>query len=99
MKLYSPNKEGLLWDILVSKVSHSINLSQHGFMKNRSTVSTLVWIAQSQHNAVNDLPKSDIHATFIDFSRVFDTVDHCWLLTTELHAHFGTHVTAILPLE
>lgn len=33
-------------------------------------------------NAVNEITKSDIPATFIDFSRAFETVDYCWLLIT-----------------
>ncbi|CAH1256618.1 PTPRR [Branchiostoma lanceolatum] len=59
---------------------HLIHGSQHGFRPGRSTVSALNHITQTWHDALNNKPKMDVHVSFIDFSRAFDTIDHGSLL-------------------
>lgn len=48
----------------------------------RTGLLCLLWsiLCKACDTAVNEIPQSDIHASFIDFSRAFDTFDHCGLL-------------------
>lgn len=43
-------------------------------------MSALNHITQTWHDALNNKPKMDVHVSFIDFSRAFDTIDHGSLL-------------------
>ncbi|KAK7151638.1 hypothetical protein R3I94_008091 [Phoxinus phoxinus] len=72
--------EGILRDAILEDTVAKIQPSQHGFMANRSTDTALIHILQHWHEALNSHPKLDIHAVFVDFTRAFDTVDHCQLL-------------------
>jgi len=49
-------------------------------MANMSTVTALIQVLQYWHEALNSNPTFDIHAVFVDFTRAFDTIDHCQLL-------------------
>ncbi|CAH1239166.1 Hypp5743 [Branchiostoma lanceolatum] len=66
--------------LLQRDTDHLIHGSQHGFRPGRSTVSALNHITQTWHDALNNKPKMDVHVSFIDFSRAFDTIDHGSLL-------------------
>lgn len=68
--------EGILKNRLLQETETAILASQHGFMKNKATVSALLHILQTWHNAVDENPKHDVHVTFIDFTRAFDTINH-----------------------
>ncbi|CAH1266849.1 Hypp3591 [Branchiostoma lanceolatum] len=72
--------EVFLRDLLLQDTNHLIHDSQHGFRRGRSTVSALIYMTQSWYNAVNSVPKLDVHTAFIDFTRAFDTIDHGSLL-------------------
>ncbi|KAI8496520.1 hypothetical protein Bbelb_258190 [Branchiostoma belcheri] len=74
--------EGLLRDLLLQDTANTLLQSQHGFLPKRSTVTALIHILQSWHEALNSNPKLDIHAVFVDFSRAFDTINHGQLLLT-----------------
>ncbi|CAH1266721.1 Hypp3547 [Branchiostoma lanceolatum] len=74
--------EGLLRDALLQDTASSFAPSQHGFVARRSTVTALIYILQSWHEALNSNPKMDVHAVFVDFSRAFDTISHSQLLTS-----------------
>ncbi|XP_035690107.1 probable E3 ubiquitin-protein ligase HECTD4, partial [Branchiostoma floridae] len=72
--------EGLLRDALLQDTASSLAPSQHGFLSRRSTVTALIHILQTWHEALNSNPKLDVHAVFVDFSRAFDTISHSQLL-------------------
>lgn len=72
--------EGILRDAIFEDTVTRIALSQHGFMANRSTETALIQILQLQHEALDNNPKMDVHAVFVDFTQAFDTIGHCPLL-------------------
>ncbi|KAI8513549.1 hypothetical protein Bbelb_078730 [Branchiostoma belcheri] len=77
--------EMILRDLLLQDTNDLIHNSQHGFRRARSTVSALIHTTQSWYDAVNSVPKMDVHVAFIDFTRAFDTIDHGSLLRSLSH--------------
>ena len=51
-----------------------LNKNQGGFRKKHSTISTVAYFTNNLYNAINS--KNYSIATYIDFSKAFDTVDH-----------------------
>ncbi|KAI8488228.1 hypothetical protein Bbelb_340770 [Branchiostoma belcheri] len=72
--------ESFVRTLLQRDTDHLIHNSQHGFRPGRSTVSALTQLTQTWHDALNSKPKMDVHVSFVDFSRAFDTIDHGSLL-------------------
>lgn len=60
---------GLLYEYLGSIISKN----QHGFMKNRSTVTNLLEITQFLHE---NIKKDQIDVIYFDFSKAFDHIKH-----------------------
>ncbi|KAI8494420.1 hypothetical protein Bbelb_276460 [Branchiostoma belcheri] len=77
--------EMFLCDLLLQDTNDLIHNSQHGFRRARSTVSALIHTTQSWYDAVNSVPKMDVHVAFIDFTRAFETIDHGSLLRSLSH--------------
>lgn len=74
LNIFSKTFECLISLVLSSYAKNLIKIEQHGFCKNKSTVSNLV-------NYVNNLSKSvdakiQVDAVYTDFSSAFDKVDH-----------------------
>ena len=70
--------EIIIYKRLYNIVSPSIIPEQHGFVKQRSTISNL--ISFTNHVSKNIQDKKSTHVIYFDFSKAFDTVDHCLLL-------------------
>lgn len=71
--------EKLIKNELLSKLSHVISPTQHGFVPNRSTTTNLL---EYTSYIAHQLDKSlEVHTIYTDLSKAFDTVDHNLLLT------------------
>jgi len=69
--------------IILNKDAFRVKENQHAFSHGRSTVSALVNITRTWLNDSDNTTerKKAIHSLFIDFSKVFDLVDHSILLS------------------
>ena len=59
-------------------MKHLISLSQHSFLKNRSCVTELLSVLHAIGKALDKNIQSDL--IYLDFAKVFDSVDHSILL-------------------
>ena len=86
------NRFAKLFDsIIASKISDytfaDISASQHGYIKNRSTVTNLLTITNYFHDSFFESSQTDV--VYLDFSNAFDVIDHS-LLMSKLW-NLGTH--------
>lgn len=79
--LPSPAKafETLLYHKIYYNIKQYISTNQHGFVKERSTVTNLCSFTHYLTNAVDS--RLQVDAIFLDFRRAFDTLDHYVLLS------------------
>ena len=75
-------------DSLTKRTLHCVGPSQHGFIKDRSTISALIAITQPWFNTTDSTCRdtAGIHTLFIDFRKTFDLVDHGILLNKLAHS-------------
>lgn len=71
--------ESIIYDIIYSYVSHSIIPQQHGFVKERSTVTNLTSFSGFLLNNMGQGRQVDV--VYTDFSKAFDKVEHSILLS------------------
>lgn len=73
LNTFSKVFEKLVYNKLLIKLLDVIDSKQHGFMKNKSTVTNLI---EYTNFIANDLNLgNEIHAVYTDFSKAFDTVN------------------------
>lgn len=65
--------ERIVHDYLSDYIKGRIDRNQHGFFKNRSTLSNLLDFTQFISNSIEN--SSEVHAIYTDFSKAFDKVD------------------------
>lgn len=70
--------EKLVYRQTYSALCHSISLSQHGFIKGRSTVSNLILLGDYITDAMDDGCQVDV--VYTDYSKAFDRIPHDVLL-------------------
>ncbi|CAH2105767.1 unnamed protein product [Euphydryas editha] len=70
--------EKLIYRQTYSALCHSISLSQHGFIKGRSTVSNLILLGDYITDAMDDGYQVDV--IYTDYSKAFDRIPHDILL-------------------
>lgn len=70
--------EHILYTRIYSSIKSALSVHQHGFMSGRSTVTNLVEIAQFLSVAVDRRKQVDV--IYTDFSKAFDSINHCLLL-------------------
>lgn len=75
---FSKVLESILHGVMYRHVSHSIIVSQHGFVKKRSTTTNLV--SFTQYLSVEIDGGRQVDALYTDFSKAFDRLDHDILL-------------------
>lgn len=61
-------------NLLMKHILPIISSYQHGFLKNRSTISNLLEITQYIHSHIHKGDQVDV--VYFDFSKAFDTIDH-----------------------
>lgn len=71
--------EILLHGSIYPKISNQISVHQHGFMKQRSTITNLFCITQYISESIDLQASTDV--IYTDFSKAFDRLDHKILLT------------------
>ena len=64
----------LIYTILYEKLSELISKNQHGFMKNRSVVTSLLEFSGNVINSINNNSQTDV--VYLDFAKAFDSLDH-----------------------
>ena len=87
LSVISKIMESIIADAVYSYIEN-LNLfgpNQHGFRKSYSCVTNLLTARNDWTRAVDS--RHDVHIIFLDFSKAFDKVDHC-LLVSKLHS-FG----------
>ena len=85
-------------NILYKRLCDSYNIlyeNQGAFLKNHSTISTVALFTDNLYKAINDTNISI--ATFINFSKAFDTFNHNILL--QKLDHIGMNVNSKLLIE
>lgn len=70
--------ESLVTNVLTSHLKSLITTSQHGFIKNRSTVTNLTEFTNIASNVIESGSQLDV--VYTDFSKAFDKIDHELLL-------------------
>ena len=84
--------EKLVCDKLTDTISKTLNVQQHGFIKNRSTITNLATFTSS---VINEMEKNNqVDAIYTDFSKAFDRVNHN-ILFNKLELMGLTDVTLI----
>ena len=72
----------LLDSIIATKISdyifNDISLAQHGYLKNRSTVTNLLTFTNYLHDSFCNSAQTDV--VYLDFSKAFDVIDHSLLM-------------------
>lgn len=71
--------EQLLYERLYHSVKPYLSIYQHGFIRGRSTASNLVELTQYVSESLDKRLQVDI--IYTDFSKAFDTIDHCILIS------------------
>ncbi|KAK9886313.1 hypothetical protein WA026_015824 [Henosepilachna vigintioctopunctata] len=71
--------EIILYDSIYRSVRTLVSPHQHGFMKNRSTVTNLACITHSLSETLND--RGQIDVIYTDIQKAFDQIDHRILLS------------------
>lgn len=66
--------ESILYQPMFFHVKHMLTDRQHGFLKNRSTVTNLFCITQYIATAIDEHAQVDV--VYTDFSKAFDKLDH-----------------------
>ena len=77
--------ESIINDRIYFMVSKNISQYQHGFVKNKSTVSNLCNISQFISESLND--HSQVDVIYTDYAKAFDTVSHAVLLQALWEEH------------
>lgn len=80
--------EYIMFQVIHRSVCSQISIHQHGFMRNRSTVSNLSNITQFISDSLNSRTQVDV--IYTDFQKAFDKVSHR-LLLHKLEKEFGFH--------
>ena len=79
---FSKAFERCIYDKIFPQVRPLINLEQHGFINNRSTVTNLACFLQYAHHTIGD--KQQLDVVYTDFSKAFDKMDH-GILCRKMH--------------
>lgn len=66
--------ENVVLNRITSKLSECISRSQHGFIRNRSTVTNLLETTTFVANALEN--RSQVDIVYLDFEKAFDSVNH-----------------------
>lgn len=80
--------ESIIFKSIYNVVQNQISIYQHGFMRNRSTVSNLSNITQFISDTLEDRGQVDV--VYTDFQKAFDSVSHK-ILISKLSNEFGFH--------
>ncbi|CAG9120806.1 unnamed protein product [Plutella xylostella] len=80
--LLSKILERIIYTQLYSALKHTFSPAQHGFLKQRSTVSNLLIFSDFVTSNMDNGDQVD--AIYTDYSKAFDRIDHC-LLLNKLH--------------
>lgn len=70
--------EIILYNRIYISVGNAITCSQHGFVRNRSTVTNLAVFTQYVSNIVDSSGQVDV--VYTDFTKAFDSIDHAVLI-------------------
>lgn len=84
--------ESIVYKHIYNSVIQKISRFQHGFMKNRSTVSNLSNITQYISESLDN--KCQVDVIYTDFAKAFDRISHQVLLC-KLDNEFGFHPTLV----
>lgn len=71
-----------------------LSLSQHGFIHGRSTATNLAYFTQYYSETL----KSSVYATYTNFSKAFDEIDHFILLRTTLLSFLQSYLLHRTPI-
>lgn len=78
--------EKMIHEVLYSAAAPYISISQHGFMKNRSTTTNLMCYVSEISRGMET--KNQVDAVYVDFAKAFDTVPHNLIIDKMKHLGF-----------
>lgn len=86
--------EMIIYDTIYTDIKQYISCFQHGFVRDRSTVTNLMSITQSIAENIDNGAQVDV--LYMDLSKAFDRIDHNLLLSKLENVGFSKHLLIFL---